>query len=74
MQPAELVIIFGAAVGTVVIANPLPTLIKIGKGTGRRFQRQQIHQGPLSGIAQDALRALRALPQGGHGEAGRGSR
>ena len=32
MQPAELVIIFGAAVGTVVIANPLPTLIKIGKG------------------------------------------
>ena len=28
---AELVIIFGAAVGTVVIANPLPTLIKIEK-------------------------------------------
>ena len=26
MQPAELVIIFGAAVGTVVIANPLPTI------------------------------------------------
>ncbi|MDE3165035.1 MAG: flagellar motor stator protein MotA [Acidobacteriota bacterium] len=31
-QPAELIIIFGAAVGTVVIANPLPVLIKIGKG------------------------------------------
>src|ERR1035438_10228560 len=31
-QPAELVIIFGAAVGTVVIANPLPVLIRIGKG------------------------------------------
>ncbi len=31
-QPAELVIIFGAAVGTVVVANPLPTLIGIGKG------------------------------------------
>jgi chemotaxis protein MotA len=31
-QPAELVIIFGAAVGTVVVANPLPTLIRIGKG------------------------------------------
>src|ERR1035438_162907 len=31
-QPAELVIIFGAAVGTVVVANPLPTLIAIGKG------------------------------------------
>jgi chemotaxis protein MotA len=32
MQPAELVIIFGAAIGTVVIANPLPTLMKIVKG------------------------------------------
>lgn len=32
MQPAELVIIFGAAVGTVVVANPLPVLIRIGKG------------------------------------------
>jgi chemotaxis protein MotA len=31
-QPAELVIIFGAAVGTLVVANPLPTLIRIGKG------------------------------------------
>jgi chemotaxis protein MotA len=31
-QPAELVIIFGAAIGTVVIANPLPVLIQIGKG------------------------------------------
>ena len=31
-QPAELLIIFGAAVGTVVIANPLPVLIRIGKG------------------------------------------
>src|SRR5450759_1566338 len=32
LQPAELVIIFGAAVGTVVVANPLPILIKIGQG------------------------------------------
>jgi chemotaxis protein MotA len=32
LQPAELVIIFGAAVGTVVVANPLPTLVAIGKG------------------------------------------
>lgn len=32
MQPAELVIIFGAAVGTVVVANPLPTLIRILRG------------------------------------------
>jgi len=32
LQPAELVIIFGAAVGTVVVANPLPTLTRIAKG------------------------------------------
>lgn len=37
MQPAELVIIFGAAMGTLVIANPLPTLIKIGKGLAGVF-------------------------------------
>jgi chemotaxis protein MotA len=32
VQPAELLIIFGAAAGTVVVANPLPTLIRIVKG------------------------------------------
>jgi chemotaxis protein MotA len=32
VQPAELVIIFGAAIGTVVIANPLPVLKKIVDG------------------------------------------
>jgi chemotaxis protein MotA len=32
LQPAELVIIFGAAIGTVVVANPLPVLMKVVKG------------------------------------------
>jgi chemotaxis protein MotA len=32
VQPAELVIIAGAAIGTVVVANPLPTLMRIVKG------------------------------------------
>ena len=32
LQPAELVIIFGAALGTVIVANPVPTLIKIVRG------------------------------------------
>src|SRR5580765_3349550 len=32
MQPAELVIIGGAALGTLLIANPLSTLIKIMTG------------------------------------------
>src|SRR5258708_39401733 len=32
MQPAELLIILGAAIGTLLIANPLPILIKIIHG------------------------------------------
>jgi chemotaxis protein MotA len=37
VQPAELVIIFGAAVGTVLIGNPLPVVIKMIKGIGAVF-------------------------------------
>ena len=37
MQPAELVIIFGAAVGTVLIANPLPVVINMAKMIGGVF-------------------------------------
>jgi chemotaxis protein MotA len=32
IQPAELIIIGGAAIGTLLVANPLPVVIKIGKG------------------------------------------
>ncbi|MCU1258633.1 MAG: chemotaxis protein [Bryobacterales bacterium] len=32
MQPAEILIIAGAAVGTLLIANPLPVVIRIGTG------------------------------------------
>ena len=32
VQPAELVIIGGAGVGTLLVANPLPIVIKIAKG------------------------------------------
>jgi chemotaxis protein MotA len=37
MQPAELLIIFGAAVGTVLIANPLPVVIQMLKGISGVF-------------------------------------
>ena len=37
MQPAELIIILGAAIGTVLIANPLHILIKIGGGLAASF-------------------------------------
>jgi chemotaxis protein MotA len=37
IQPAELIIILGAAIGTVLIANPLYILTKIGGGIGGIF-------------------------------------
>src|SRR5579863_7518445 len=37
MQPAELVIIFGAAIGTILIANPLPVVIRMLKGVAGAF-------------------------------------
>lgn len=37
LQPAELVIILGAAIGTVLIANPLHILTKIGGGIAGVF-------------------------------------
>src|SRR6266481_617017 len=37
MQPAELIIILGAAIGTVLIANPLHILMEIGGGIGASF-------------------------------------
>src|SRR6185369_11201890 len=44
MQPAELVIIFGAAVGTVLIANPLPVIIKMLKGIAGAFAPGRFHK------------------------------
>jgi chemotaxis protein MotA len=38
VQPAELIIIGGAAIGTVLIGNPLPTIIGIAKGLGSVFK------------------------------------
>jgi len=45
VQPAELVIIGGAALGTIFIANPLPTIIRMFKGmlgalAGSRYTRK----------------------------------
>jgi chemotaxis protein MotA len=44
MQPAELVIIFGAAVGTVLVANPLPVVIKMMKMIGGVFGSSKFSQ------------------------------
>jgi chemotaxis protein MotA len=37
-QPAELVIIFGAAIGTVLVANPVHVLKGVGKGVASSFK------------------------------------
>src|ERR1043165_5853553 len=44
LQPAELVIILGAAIGTVIVANPLPVLTKLAKSmigiiTGKGYSK-----------------------------------
>ena len=44
MQPAELVIIFGASVGTVLIANPLPVVIKMVKMIGAVFAANRFNK------------------------------
>jgi len=54
IQPAELVTILGAAVGTVLFANPLYILIKIGKGIGAAFGGSQFtKQRYLGGLLHD---------------------
>ena len=54
MQPAELIIILGAAIGTVLIANPLHILTKIASGIGASLW--------WISIWQTALRLLRTAP------------
>src|SRR5882672_4369417 len=44
MQPAELVIIFGAAVGTVLVGNPLPVVIQMLKGIGGVFASNKFNK------------------------------
>src|SRR5439155_21020300 len=44
MQPAELVIIFGSAVGTVLVANPIPVVVKMVKMIGAVFASNQFNK------------------------------
>ncbi len=53
MQPAELVIIGGAAIGTVLVANPLHILKKIAAGLRGRVRGKQVHQEAISGNPED---------------------
>jgi chemotaxis protein MotA len=57
LQPAELVIIGGAALGTILIANPLPTVIKMLKGMAAAFSPDKY----TKALYLDSLKMLNAL-------------
>ncbi len=56
LQPAELIIIGGAAIGTLLIANPLQVIKKIAGGVVGSLERFALQQSVLSGNAEDVLR------------------
>ena len=58
LQPAELLIIAGAGVGTLLISNPLHILKSIAARPAGGFQRVQIHQGLVPRFAEDDVRTL----------------
>jgi chemotaxis protein MotA len=62
VQPAELLIIGGAALGTVLIANPLPTIIRIGKGLIGVFMPNPFSKGFYLDALRYALRDLAVRP------------
>ena len=53
MQPAELIIILGAAIGTVFIANPLYILKGIGAGIGGAFGGSPYNKAEISGYPEN---------------------
>lgn len=80
MQPAELVIILGAAIGTVLIANPLHILTKIGGGIGGAFggspfNKQNTRMTPSKSMAfeeeQSEFCRSRSLTKAWHRASGR---
>ena len=70
VQPAELLIIAGAGVGTLLIANPLHILKSIASGLPGVIQRVQIHQGLVPRFAEDDVRTLWPRAPGWTGGAG----
>ena len=61
LQPAELIIIAGAAAGTVLIANPLYILKQIMEGITGVFKGSRFTQTALSGFSKAAVRPVQPL-------------
>lgn len=59
VQPAEVIIILGAAIGTVLIANPLYILTRIGKGIGGVFGKSPYGKEKYSSAQVDHRKAGR---------------
>jgi chemotaxis protein MotA len=57
LQPAELMIIGGAALGTVLIANPLPTILRMVKGVAAAFTSSRY----TTTLYLDSLKMLNAV-------------
>ena len=53
IQPAELLIIGGAAVGTVLVANPLHIIKQIAAGVGGVFGGSKVRQADVYRRTQD---------------------
>src|SRR5258708_11288120 len=64
LQPSELVMIGGAAIGTVLIANPLHILKSIAAGNRWCVWRFQIRYTALPSDAEDDVRSAEQSAQG----------
>ena len=71
VQPAELIIIGGSALGTLLVANPLPLIIKIFKSVLGVISGSPFNRESYTGKPQDALRHFPVRPQERHGQTGR---
>jgi len=74
VQPAELIIIGGAALGTILIANPLHILKKIAGGIGGVFGSSKYGKSRYMETLKMLLRTVLARPQGRIDGAGIGQR
>jgi flagellar motor component MotA len=70
LQPAELIIIGGAALGTMLIAKPLPIVIKILKRVRERIPPEPVFQSFLPHAPQDVERTISLRAQERRREAG----
>ncbi len=65
-QPSELLIIGGAAIGALIIANPFSVTKKVAGGIARPAERRAVQEGSLPGAVLGHVRAAVDRAQGRH--------